>query len=205
MPIAKLRLAVPRRYFCDLLDDEVRARFEEALERLRRAGANVQPTEIPHATEVAPVYFAIVLSDAAAYHAATLDAMPDRYTEAVRLRLETGRHVLAEDYVRALNGRVVLRREVDAALTEFDALVLPTLPIPAPLFGVTTLTLGDREEPVRSLMLRLTQLFNLTGHAAISVPCGQTASGLPCGLQLVGARMETASLMRTALACEPYL
>ena len=60
----------------------------------------------------------------------------------MRLRLEMGRYVLAEDYVRALEGREVLRREVDAALAEHDALVLPTLPIPAPLIGASTVQIG---------------------------------------------------------------
>jgi Asp-tRNA(Asn)/Glu-tRNA(Gln) amidotransferase A subunit family amidase len=54
-------------------------------------------------------------------------------------------------------------------------------------------------------MLRLTQLFNVTGHPAISLPCGLTSAGLPCGLQLVGARMHTDALLRVALACEAQL
>ena len=54
-------------------------------------------------------------------------------------------------------------------------------------------------------MLRQTQLFNLTGHPAISLPCGRTTAGLPCGLQLVGARTQTEALLRVALACEPHL
>ncbi len=49
--------------------------------------------------------------------------MPEKYTPTVRLRLEMGRYVLAEDYVRALAGREVLRREVDAALAQHDALL----------------------------------------------------------------------------------
>lgn len=202
---AQLRLAVPRAYFCDLMDDEVRARFEEALERLRRAGAHVAVAEIPHAAETASIYLAIALAEAATYHAATLDSMPERYTAPVRLRLEAGRYILAEDYLRALNGRAHLRREVDSLLASADALVLPTLPIPAPLIGATAMTLGDREELVRNLMLRLTQLFNLTGHPAISLPSGVTAAGLPCGLQLVGARMHSDALARIALACEQQL
>src|SRR6266536_2105954 len=56
MPVSGLRLAVPRRYFCDLLDDEVRARFEEALARLRGAGAHVSDVDIHHASAIAPVY-----------------------------------------------------------------------------------------------------------------------------------------------------
>jgi aspartyl-tRNA(Asn)/glutamyl-tRNA(Gln) amidotransferase subunit A len=204
MPVSGLRLAAPRRYFCDLLDDEVRARFGEALDRLRAAGAHIDDIDIHHAADIAPVYLLIVLADAAAYHASTLDAMPERYTPPVRLRLEMGRYVLGEDYVRALTGREVLRREVDAALAQHDALVLPTLPIPAPLIGENSVKVGSATEPVRNLMLRLTQLFNVTGHPAISMPIGNTSSGLPCGLQLVGCRAQTDVLLRVALACERY-
>jgi aspartyl-tRNA(Asn)/glutamyl-tRNA(Gln) amidotransferase subunit A len=205
VPVGGLRLAVPRAYFCDVLDDEVRGRFEESLSRLRAAGARIDETDIAHASHTAPVYLTLVLADAAAYHAATLETMPERYTAPVRIRLEMGRYVLAEDYARALKGREVLRREVDAAVAGHDALVLPTLPIPAPPLGAGAMAVGGTVEPVRNLMLRQTQLFNLTGHPAISLPCGRTAGGLPCGLQLVGARRHTEALMRTALACEPHL
>jgi aspartyl-tRNA(Asn)/glutamyl-tRNA(Gln) amidotransferase subunit A len=205
VPVSSLRLAVPRAYFCDVLDDEVRARFEESLNRLREAGARIDETDIAHASHTAGVYLTLVLADAAAYHAATLETMPERYTPAVRIRLEMGRYVLGEDYARALKGREVLRREVDAAVAGHDALVLPTLPIPAPLLGASSVPVGGTVEPVRNLMLRQTQLFNLTGHPAISLPCGRTTGGLPCGLQLVGTRMHTEALLRAALACEPHL
>ena len=102
-------------------------------------------------------------------------------------------------------GREVLRREVDAALAGRDALILPALPIPAPPIGATTLQIGNTHEAVRSLMLRLTQLFNLTGHPALALPCGRTTSGLPCGLQLVGARLHTEDLLRAALSVESTL
>ena len=205
MPLHGLRLAIPRGYFCDLLDPEVRARFDEATDRLRAAGVHVDDIEIHHTAAIALVYLHIVLSDAAAYHASTLDAMPDRYTPNVRVRLEMGRYVLAEDYVRALAGREVLKREIDAALAQHDALVLPTMPIAAPPLGATTVQVGDRTEPVRNVMLRLTQPFNVTGHPAISIPSGRTTSGLPCALQLVGCRMQTDALLRVALACEPQI
>jgi aspartyl-tRNA(Asn)/glutamyl-tRNA(Gln) amidotransferase subunit A len=205
MPIHGLRLAVPRRYFCDLLDDDVRARFEEALERLQTAGAHVDEIEIPHARDIATVYLHIVLGDAAAYHAATLEEMPERYTKPVRIRLEMGRYVLAEDYVRALAGRERLIQEVDAAMAQHDALVLPTLPIPAPAIGANTVQVGGVTEPVRNLMLRLTQLFDVTGHPAIAIPSGQTPDRLPCSVQLVGRRMQTDTLLRVSLACENFI
>jgi aspartyl-tRNA(Asn)/glutamyl-tRNA(Gln) amidotransferase subunit A len=204
-PVSGLRLAVVRSYFSEIVDDEVRARFEEGVAALARAGARIDEVDIRHAADIGAIYLHISLPDAAAYHAATLDAMPEKYTPNVRLRLEMGRYILAEDYVRALAGRDVLRREVDAALAEHDALVTPTLPIPAPLIGATAVTVAGRTEPVRNMMLRLTQPFNITGHPALTMPCGATAAGLPCGLQLVGARHETDALARAALAVEAAL
>jgi len=205
MPLQGLRLAVPRAYFCDLLDDEVRARFDAALDRLRAGGVHVDEITIQHANDIAPVYLHIVLSDAAAYHAATLETMWDQYTPNVRTRLEMGRHVLAEDYVRALVGRDVLKREVDAALAQHDALVLPTMPIPAPPIGASTVQVGKTAEPVRNMMLRLTQPFNVSGHPAIAIPSGTTSAGLPCSIQLVGSRGQTDALLRVALACEKHV
>lgn len=200
VPVSGLRLARPRGYFCELLDDDVRARFDEALDRLRAAGARVTDVTIRHASLTPAIYLHLLLADAAAYHAATLERMPERYTPPVRLRLEMGRYVLAEDYARALAGREILRREVDSALTGHAALVLPTLPIPAPPIGASSVQVGSVTEPVRNLMLRLTQLFNVTGHPAIALPAGDTRTGLPCSVQLVGA--ETDDLLPVALACE---
>jgi len=204
-PIRGLRLAVLRPYFCDLLDEDVRLVFEQALERLRAAGAEVRDAAIRHAADIGPVYTHLSVPEASAYHADTLERKGELYTKPVRLRLEMGRTILAEDYVRALQGRELLRREVDAALADTAALVLPTLPIPAPPIGAATVRVGAAEEPVRNMMLRLTQLFNMTGHPAVSIPCGRTKAGLPCGLQIVGARMETDALLGLALACERQL
>jgi aspartyl-tRNA(Asn)/glutamyl-tRNA(Gln) amidotransferase subunit A len=200
--VGALRLAEPRGYLLDLVDEEIRAVFGGALEALRARGAIIAATEIPSAALGPSVYLGIQLVEATAYHARTLEKHPEAYSPAVRLRLELGRYVLAEDHVRALAGQRWLRREVDTALEGFDALALPALPIPPPPVGAAFVTIGDRSEPVRSLMLRQTQLFNLTGHPAIVLPCGTTAAGLPCSLQLVGARGRTADLIAVAAACE---
>jgi aspartyl-tRNA(Asn)/glutamyl-tRNA(Gln) amidotransferase subunit A len=199
-----LRLAVPRPYFCDLLDTSVRERFEASIELIRISGAVVDDVEIVDASLTAPVYMHLSFGDAAAYHADTLETMPERYTTPVRLRLEMARYVLAEDYVRALEGRDGLRRAVDRAMAGYDALVLPTLPIPAPLIGASSVQIDGAPQLVRSLMLRLTQLFDVTGHPAVSVPCG-TAEGLPCGLQLVGPTGETSALLDVAAVVEKAL
>jgi aspartyl-tRNA(Asn)/glutamyl-tRNA(Gln) amidotransferase subunit A len=197
-----VRLGLPRRYFCELLDPHVRASLERAVATLERRGVRVEEVDIPHASSTPAVYVHIHAPEGSEYHARTIDTAPDRYTRTVRMRLEMGRYVLAEDHVRALQAREALRREVDEALAGCDALVLPTLPIPAPPIGAESVVVDNRSEPVRALMLRLTQLFNVTGHPAITLPNGTTPQGLPCGLQLVGRRSETAALLQVAGACE---
>ncbi|PYR66418.1 MAG: hypothetical protein DMF88_16390 [Acidobacteria bacterium] len=196
------KLGIPRGYLTDLLDADVRARFDDAVAALRSAGARITDVTITSAAMTLAVYIHIHSSEGATYHASTLDTHADRYTPVVRRRLELGRYVLAQDYVRAMNGRDVLRREVDAALDEVDALILPTLPIPAPPTGAESVMVNGNNEPVRALLLRETQLFNVTGHPAISLPCGLTSAGLPCGLQLVGLRNQTEALLSVAAGVE---
>ena len=203
-PIASLTLGVPRGYFFAVLDPQVAAAFDAACARLAEAGAKLEDVEIPHAADIAAIYLHLVLAEAAAYHAKMLDSRADDYTPGVRIRLEMGRYILAEDYVRALRGRQVLIGEVEGALHGRDALVLPSLAIAAPKLGAATVKVGGAEEPVRNVMLRLTQLFNITGHPAISIPCGKTAEGLPIGAQLVGPLNRTGDLLRAAAAAEPY-
>lgn len=200
-----LKLRVLGGYFFDTLDHEVRQRFEQAVDALRASGATIDEGLIDHAGLTAPAYMHISFGDAAAYHARTIEAVPHLYTLPVRQRIELARYVLAEDYVRAQEVREALRREVDAALEGCQALMLPTLPIPAPVIGQTSVEISGAKHPVRALMLRLTQLFNLTGHPAISLPCGTTSTGLPCGLQLVGKTGATEALVAVATEVERQL
>jgi aspartyl-tRNA(Asn)/glutamyl-tRNA(Gln) amidotransferase subunit A len=198
-----LTLGVPRRYFLERLDPAIDVLFAAAIDRLQRAGHRIREVDVAHADLIATVYIHTVLADAAAYHAPLLDSRGQDYTPAVRLRLEMGRYVLAEDYVRAQEARVHFRASVDRALEGVDALALPTLPIPAPPLGAESVQMGDKSEPVRAGMLRLTQLFNVTGHPAISLPMGKTPAGLPGGMQLAG--METPALLEAALVLEPII
>ena len=203
--IKGLRVGVLRDYFTAVLDSQVASAFEAACARLRDAGAVLEDVSIPHAGDIAPVYLHIALSEAATFHAKTLENRGDDYTPNVRLRLEMGRSILAEDYVRAMRGREVLRTEVDAALAGRTTLLLPSVPVPATRLGSATVRVGGSDEPVRNVTLRLTQLFNITGHPAVTVPCGTTVEGLPIGAQLIGPAGDTAGLLDTAAALERYL
>jgi aspartyl-tRNA(Asn)/glutamyl-tRNA(Gln) amidotransferase subunit A len=197
-----LTFGAPDSYFCEVMEPDVRARYDASVRALKKAGAAIQQVEIPHAALTAAVYIHIHATEGSEYHARMLERAPERYTPVVRRRLEMGRYILAEDYVRAQNARGVLVREVDAALGARAALLLPAMPIAAPPIGAETVAIDGREEQVRALMLRCTQLFNVTGHPAIAMPCGVTSQGLPCSLQLVGRRSQTSALVRIALAVE---
>jgi len=200
-----LAFAIPRGYFFAMLDVQVAAAFDRTCERLRDAGASLRDVEIPHIGDVGPIYLHLVLPEAAAYHAKTLERQPDDYTPNVRMRLEMGRYVLAEDYARAMRGRALIKGEVDAALADVDGLLLPSMAIPAPKIGTATMRIGGVEEPIRNLMLRCTQLFNVSGHPAITIPNGRTTEGLPAGAQIVGHFGDTPRLLDVATIAESAL
>ena len=197
-----LTFGVLRSYLFDRLDEDVESTVLKTIELLRGYGAAFKDVALPHANDVATVYLHLQLPDAAEYHAPTLESRPQDYTPNVRVRLEMGRYMLAEDYIRALRGKVVIAAEVDQALQGVDALLCPALAIPAPPIGAATVTVKGGNEAVRSVMLRCTQPFNLSGHPAIALPCGKTPAGLPVGLQLVGHKGRTPALVQAALAVE---
>ncbi|MGH9410744.1 MAG: amidase [Vicinamibacterales bacterium] len=199
---AQLWLGIPAPYFLEKLDAGVRASFGAARIALEQAGHSVADLHIAHAARIADVYLHIVLPEASWYHAPWLARHHGLYSPGVRLRLEMGRYILAEDYLRAMHARDLLRRAVDRALEGLDALMLPTLPIPAPPLGAVSVDVGESREPVRAIMLRLTQLFDITGHPAIALPCGRGADGLPHSLQLVGHRGGTDRLLEIAAIVE---
>jgi aspartyl-tRNA(Asn)/glutamyl-tRNA(Gln) amidotransferase subunit A len=199
------RIGVLQGYFRDVLEPQVGIAFDAALSLLEAAGARLPAREVPHASETGTTYLNVQLPEASAYHADWMKKDPGAYMPRVRERLEMGRKVLAEDYVMARRNAVKLTGEVEEALAGCDVLALPTLPIAAPVIGTETLRLNGGDLPVRALMLRLTQLFDVTGHPAISLPCGKTGGGMPVGLQLVGRRKGVPALLSTALWCENVL
>ncbi len=203
--VSGLRLARLTGYMEATLEPGVRASYEAAIEQLARSGATISDAVLPHAEDIPAIYLHVCLPEGAAYHARTLEACPERYRPATRMRLEQGRYILAEDYLRALAGCAVLRREVDRALAEVDALVLPGCAIAAPALDADTVMVDGVPLPVRAQMLRLTQPFNLTGHPAIVLPCGLTPEGLPVSLQLVAPHHGTSQLLDIAAGVERLL
>ncbi len=198
-PMTGLRLGRLTGYFGRPLETAVNDAVQTALDRLVARGATVDDVDIDGAG-ISDTYTRIVLPEGAHWHAPYLDARADRYSPTVRARFLDGRRVLATEYLAAQQRRAHFRWLIDEALSGRDALVLPTLPLVAPLAGTRTPDVGGEPLDIRAAMLKHTQLFNLTGHPAISIPL--RASGLPVGLQIVGSIGRTDALLSLAAACE---
>ncbi len=201
----RVAFGVPRPYFCDRIDPGVRAALDRTCEALTAAGHTIRDVAVEHAAWTPDVYLHIVLPEASRYHARYLERSPSLYSPGVRIRLEMGRYLLAEDYVRALDLRQALTADVDRALDACDALLVPTLPIPAPVLGAATVDVNGTLEPVRAAMLRLTQLFNITGHPSVALPAPQAVDAMPRSVQVVGRRHHTDRLLAVAGAVEQCL
>jgi len=181
----------------------VRRSFEAALEKLRTAGVTIHDVTIDGTGDIMTAYVNTVLPEGAEWHGRYLDTQPDDYSPIVRDRFKSGRAISGVDYLAARRMCGRLREAVNAALGSADALVLPTLPIVAPPLGASDIVMDDQSTlPVRTAMLRNTQLFNMTGHPAISLPLAAIGpQALPVGLQLVGRRDATGRLLANAAAC----
>ena len=198
---ARPAAGVPRPYFCDLLDDEVRARSRRRSSGCARPARDVDDIDIPHAADIAPIYLHIVLGGRGGVSRATRSR---RCPSATRRRSGCGWRWAATSWPRTTCARwraaTCCAREVDAALAQHDALVLPTLPIPAPPIGATSVQVGNvdgagaqRDASADAAVQR----HRASGDLAAVRP---ERDGLPCGLQLVGCRQQTDALLNVALA-----
>jgi aspartyl-tRNA(Asn)/glutamyl-tRNA(Gln) amidotransferase subunit A len=169
--------------------------------RLERRGARVDEVELPLAAARAAVA-AMVLPEAAAAHDRLLAETGEQgYSPAMLAALRIGQSALAVEYLRGLRYRGRFAALVDGALAGRDALVLPTIPVPAPEHGQPGLRLGDRELGVQEALTALPGAFNCSGSPVVSLPVG-LADGLPVAASLVGRAGEDAELLELAMTVE---
>jgi aspartyl-tRNA(Asn)/glutamyl-tRNA(Gln) amidotransferase subunit A len=200
--IRGLRVGLPQDLFFEKLDVEVRTAVLAAARALEGLGAFVEEVRLPRIQHAGPATFAVIASEAMAYHEPYLKTRAAEYGEDVRARLSAGQFILASQYLKAQRARRVIRADVDALLGQFDALLLPATPIPAPRTDERSVTVNGLSDDPRAWLTRCTRPINLTGHPALSIPCGLTAGGLPIGFQLVGRYFDEATLLRIGAAYE---
>ena len=196
------RLGIPQEFYFEQLDAEVGDSVRAAIQTLERAGAHVEEISLPLSKYAAAAGRIISLTEAAEIHEKFLRTRRADYSPDVRAGFLVGQLILGKHYVKAQRLRSLIRQEMAAALRRVDALVTPTVPIPAPKLGQTTVDIGQEAVDVMWALSRLTRPANLTGFPAISVPCGFTQGGLPIGLQLTGRPFAEATILQLAYAYE---
>jgi aspartyl-tRNA(Asn)/glutamyl-tRNA(Gln) amidotransferase subunit A len=194
--IQGVRLGIPHDFYFEQLDADVGEAVRAAIQTLERAGARIEEISLPLSKYAAAAGRIISLAESAEIHEKYLKRRAADYSPDVRAGFLAGQLVLGKHYMKAQRVRSLIRQEMAAALRRVDALVTPTVAVPAPRIGQTTVTIGQEEIEVMWALSRLTRPANLTGFPALSVPCGFTQDGLPIGLQLIGRPFAEAAILQ---------
>ena len=186
------------------MDATVSSAFDRALAALSRAGARIAHTHFPAFDEVPAVNAkgGFAASEAYAWHRALLAEKGAGYDPRIRMRIARGERMTAADYLELVAARQRLIAGFDASTREFDALVMPTVPIVPPRIA----ELDDEREynRINLHILRNTALGNFFDRCSISLPCHR-AGEPPVGLMLVGETLGDARLFSIAAAIEGAL
>jgi len=187
-------LGVPHGHFYEGLNPEVDAAIRAALRHLESQGARLEPVDLPLAGHLAGPGGILIMAEAYGLHAERLRERAADYGTRTRRRIASGGCYTSGEYEAAMRVRVAWTRQVARVLERVDAIVTPTLPHVA--FPVET-QLTDPPDTSWG-----TRHFNLSGHPALTLPCGFTAAGLPIGMHLAGRFFDEAMLFRIAHAYE---
>ncbi|MDA0341368.1 MAG: amidase [Proteobacteria bacterium] len=204
-PLSTLTLAVPQTIVLDDMDAVVAAAFQNALSRLSAAGARIVEipfdviADIPKANAkggfAPPEAFAALRSLLAEDEA--------RFDPRVAVRVKRGAAMAAADYLDLLDDRRAIRDKADAASRDFDALLLPTVPMVAPPIADLAAT-DEAYHAANQLMLRNCSFGNFLDRCATSLPIHQSGSA-PVGLMVMGETMGDAKALEVAAGIEAAL
>ena len=207
-PAADLRgSSLKGRRFADLqtivqddLDDTVRTAHDSALDRLREAGAEIVPLEVPELAEAMALSGVLFTTEAYGLWKDVIEASPDLMFPAILERFRAGGSVLGADYVAAWAKLEQTRMIWDQATCGFDAVLSPTSPILPPNMQ-RLMTDDDYYVHANLMALRNTRVGNLMGLCGLSLPTGTPS----CGLQVLGQSNREEALLRVGAGIERAL
>jgi Asp-tRNA(Asn)/Glu-tRNA(Gln) amidotransferase A subunit family amidase len=187
-----------------LLVEEVRRLVMGAVAALDKIGARVSEVSLRLIAHASAMYVGVAEPQAAASYRAYLTTRAGEIDVLPRRRLLTASLVPASVIARARRLGERLRAQVDEALRDVDVLVGPTTPSGAPPIPVSARLRSKAEAWMAAVAGRsvFTNPFNVTGHPALSLPCGFTGEQLPVGLQIVGRYYAEADVLRIGAAYE---
>src|SRR6185437_6715391 len=195
------RFVVPTHYALDSLESHVASSFERAIRQLRTAGADLDEIPLAELDELPGINRKGSFSgpEAFALHRERLETHGAQYDPRVLVRLQRGREQSAADYLDLIRARADLQRRIDKPLAEYDAVLMPTTPIIAPL--LQDLESDDTYLRTNDRALRNTSVVNFLDRCAISVPCHEAGTA-PVGMMLMGAHGGDRRLLGVAAAVE---
>lgn len=216
-----MKIGIPKDYFLEGLDLEVKEAVLNAANALKEKGAIVEEIDLSLVEYAIPAYYTIASAEASSnlerfdgvkygYRTKEYDGLHSMYKksrsegfgEEVKRRIMLGSFVLSSGYydayyLKALKVRTLIQKAFQEAFKKYDILLGPVAPTTAPKLGSS---LGD---PMKMYLSDIyTISANLAGLPAISVPCGIDSKGLPIGLQLIANSYEEKKLIQTAFTYE---
>ncbi|MBS0342909.1 MAG: amidase [Proteobacteria bacterium] len=206
--LAQCRFAVVKELFQDALEPGVATAFEDALRRLRGAGARIEEISLPPLADLPAINATGGFSapESYAWHRQLLERSFAGYDPRVAQRIVRGADMRAFEYLDLLQARASWIGRMEAALQGFDAVLSPTVPVTAP--PVADVAPGaERDDAffrLNGLLLRNPSVVNMLDGCAISLPC-QAPGAAPVGLMLWHAALHDDSILGMALQVEALL
>ena len=216
-----LKIGLPKEYFIEGLDNDVRSSVEQAVATYRDLGAEIIEVSLPHTAYAVACYYLIATAEASSnlarydgvrygFRADDAENLIDMYMQSraqgfgteVKRRIMLGTYALSSGYydayyLKAQKVRTLVRQDFLDAFKQVDTILTPVAPTPA-------FTLGEKTSD--PLQMYLSDIYtipvNLAGTCAMSLPCGFSASGLPIGVQLIGKPFDESTILRTGYAFE---
>lgn len=219
--VGGLKIGIPKDYFGDGLDEDVRKAVLSAADEYRKMGALVEEFDLSLVDYAIPAYYTIAAAEASSnlerfdgvkygYRSKDYDDLHEMYKksrsegfgEEVKRRIMLGSFVLSSGYydayyLKALRVKALIKEAFDKAFEKYDVILGPVAPTTAPKIG------DSLSDPIKMYLGDIyTISVNLAGLPGISLPCGADKNGLPIGLQLIGNHMSEKKLIALADAYE---
>ena len=216
-----LKIGIPKEYFGEGINEEVKAKLEEAIETYKKLGAEVEEFSLDIAQYALATYYIIACAEASSnlgrfdgirygYRTENYTNLKELYKNSrsegfgpeVKRRIILGTYVLSSGYYdayykKAQQVRTLVKKEFDKAFEKYDVLLTPTSPTVAFEMGTRS------ENPLEMYLADIcTVSVNIAGLPGISIPCGVNGDNMPIGMQLIGNKFEEEKILNAAYTFE---
>ena len=216
-----LKIGVPKEYFGEGINSEVKESLEKAIEEYKAMGAIVEECSVPIAEYALASYYIIACAEASSnlgrfdgirygYRTPNYENLKDIFVnsrtegfgEEVKRRIILGTYVLSSGYYeayykKAQQVRTLVKKEFDKAFEKYDVLITPTSPTVAFDIGVRS------NNPLEMYLADIcTVSVNIAGLPGISIPCGVDKTGMPIGMQIIGKQFSEETILNAAYTYE---